>query len=510
MIAAAAARASPPGRPGSSLVSTRWYLDGRAVAARPRTCRRLNAVPPDGGNAADRHGSAAPGKRPCRSSAAEKGVDRMVSDGKPARCRVGIDVGGTFTDFVLTNPLTGEIVRYKEPSVPSDPSLSVARGLPALIERARVRPGDVELLVHGTTLLVECHHPAPRGEGRARRLPRPSRGPRDRPHEPRQLLRFHAPQGRAPSAAKPRVRGGHPGPRGRERGGASSPRGPRPPRIRPRCGRRPGGDLAPPQLLRLPGNGARAGGSAPTPPARAPDHRVGRDLARAARVRARARRHHERVRAAPHERIPRSPGETGGRDGGEGADLHHRLERRDAQHRHRPGTADRHRAVRTRLGPRRGHACRPDPRADRDHHRRPRRDELRPRPQPGRGAGVRHLDPGGGLSPRRAGGERSGDRCGGRLGALGRSPGSAQGRPGERGRRPGARLLRPGRHPSDPHRLLSPRRAHPPPSIFSAGACGSTGTRPASRWMRSRIGSATRVPIGRCVPRTRPCGWRRP
>ena len=80
----------------------------------------------------------------------------MVSDGKPARCRVGIDVGGTFTDFVLTNPLTGEIVRYKEPSVPSDPSLSVARGLPALIERAGVRPGDVELLVHGTTLLVNA------------------------------------------------------------------------------------------------------------------------------------------------------------------------------------------------------------------------------------------------------------------------------------------------------------------------------------------------------------------
>ena len=80
----------------------------------------------------------------------------MVSDGKPARCRVGIDVGGTFTDFVLANPLTGEIVRYKEPSVPSDPSLSVARGLPALIDRARVRPGDVELLVHGTTLLVNA------------------------------------------------------------------------------------------------------------------------------------------------------------------------------------------------------------------------------------------------------------------------------------------------------------------------------------------------------------------
>ena len=65
-------------------------------------------------------------------------------------------MGGTFTDFVLTNPSTGEIVRYKEPSVPSDPSLSVGRGLPVLIERAGVRPEDVELLVHGTTLLVNA------------------------------------------------------------------------------------------------------------------------------------------------------------------------------------------------------------------------------------------------------------------------------------------------------------------------------------------------------------------
>ena len=80
----------------------------------------------------------------------------MASDGRHARCRIGIDVGGTFTDFVLTNPLTGEIVRYKEPSVPSDPSLSVGRGLPVLIERAGVRPEDVELLVHGTTLLVNA------------------------------------------------------------------------------------------------------------------------------------------------------------------------------------------------------------------------------------------------------------------------------------------------------------------------------------------------------------------
>ncbi|MFZ0016332.1 MAG: hydantoinase/oxoprolinase N-terminal domain-containing protein, partial [Acetobacteraceae bacterium] len=62
------------------------------------------------------------------------------------RCRIGIDVGGTFTDFVLADRVSGHLVRYKEPSVPSDPSLSVERGLPPLIERAGIAPSDVELV----------------------------------------------------------------------------------------------------------------------------------------------------------------------------------------------------------------------------------------------------------------------------------------------------------------------------------------------------------------------------
>ena len=71
------------------------------------------------------------------------------------RCRIGIDVGGTFTDFVLADG-SRRLVRYKEPSVPDDPSLSVARGLPHLIARACVSPGDVGLVVHGTTLALNA------------------------------------------------------------------------------------------------------------------------------------------------------------------------------------------------------------------------------------------------------------------------------------------------------------------------------------------------------------------
>src|SRR5690606_5232574 len=71
-------------------------------------------------------------------------------------CRIGIDVGGTFTDFVLANGATGQLTRHKEPSVPSDPSLSVERGLMPLIEKAGVRPEDVGVIMHGTTLLVNA------------------------------------------------------------------------------------------------------------------------------------------------------------------------------------------------------------------------------------------------------------------------------------------------------------------------------------------------------------------
>ncbi len=71
-------------------------------------------------------------------------------------CRIGIDVGGTFTDFVLADRASGRLVRYKEPSVPADPSLSVERGIPPLLDRAGIAPADVELVVHGTTLALNA------------------------------------------------------------------------------------------------------------------------------------------------------------------------------------------------------------------------------------------------------------------------------------------------------------------------------------------------------------------
>ena len=68
------------------------------------------------------------------------------------RTRVGIDVGGTFTDFVLADMEGGRLLFHKEPSVPSDPSASVEKGIAALVAEHGVDPKGLELIVHGTTI----------------------------------------------------------------------------------------------------------------------------------------------------------------------------------------------------------------------------------------------------------------------------------------------------------------------------------------------------------------------
>ena len=74
----------------------------------------------------------------------------------PARYRIGIDVGGTFTDFVMADLQAGGLVFHKEPSIPSDPSQAVAHGVAALLERVGARASDIALIAHGTTLALNA------------------------------------------------------------------------------------------------------------------------------------------------------------------------------------------------------------------------------------------------------------------------------------------------------------------------------------------------------------------
>jgi N-methylhydantoinase A len=65
--------------------------------------------------------------------------------------RVGFDVGGTFTDFVLQAP-TGELTTGKRLTTYPDPSAACLAGLDELIQRAGVSWAEVSQMVHGTTL----------------------------------------------------------------------------------------------------------------------------------------------------------------------------------------------------------------------------------------------------------------------------------------------------------------------------------------------------------------------
>ena len=65
------------------------------------------------------------------------------------RIRVGVDTGGTFTDFVFERD--GRLQLFKLPSTPSDPSLAIRQGLERICAEADCRLDQIEV-VHGTTV----------------------------------------------------------------------------------------------------------------------------------------------------------------------------------------------------------------------------------------------------------------------------------------------------------------------------------------------------------------------
>ena len=68
--------------------------------------------------------------------------------------RLGIDIGGTFTDFCLMNEATGELMSVKVPSTPSHPTRSVLEGIKVYGERYQVPPQGIRYFAHGTTIAV--------------------------------------------------------------------------------------------------------------------------------------------------------------------------------------------------------------------------------------------------------------------------------------------------------------------------------------------------------------------
>lgn len=70
--------------------------------------------------------------------------------------RLGVDVGGTFTDLLLFNDTTGAFWRHKTPSTPADSSVGILNGVTAICEKAGITPADVEFFLHGTTVATNA------------------------------------------------------------------------------------------------------------------------------------------------------------------------------------------------------------------------------------------------------------------------------------------------------------------------------------------------------------------
>jgi N-methylhydantoinase A len=66
--------------------------------------------------------------------------------------RLGIDVGGTFTDFLLLNERSGEMRLLKTLSTPEDQSVGILSGIAQLIEETGVPASEIRHLLHGTTV----------------------------------------------------------------------------------------------------------------------------------------------------------------------------------------------------------------------------------------------------------------------------------------------------------------------------------------------------------------------
>ena len=73
---------------------------------------------------------------------------------RPPSYRIGLDIGGTFTDFILVDGITGAVRLHKCLTTPHDPAEGALAGLAELVADAGIQFGQIDELVHGTTLVT--------------------------------------------------------------------------------------------------------------------------------------------------------------------------------------------------------------------------------------------------------------------------------------------------------------------------------------------------------------------
>ncbi len=74
----------------------------------------------------------------------------------PRMIRIGIDIGGTFTDLQVLDEATGALHCLKTPTTPEDPSIGLMAGIDEAAERFGFAIADVGFLLHGTTIATNA------------------------------------------------------------------------------------------------------------------------------------------------------------------------------------------------------------------------------------------------------------------------------------------------------------------------------------------------------------------
>jgi N-methylhydantoinase A len=70
--------------------------------------------------------------------------------------RLGVDVGGTFTDLLLLDEASGRFWRDKTPSTPQDSSIGILNGVSAICASAGIDPAEIQTFLHGTTVATNA------------------------------------------------------------------------------------------------------------------------------------------------------------------------------------------------------------------------------------------------------------------------------------------------------------------------------------------------------------------
>jgi len=78
----------------------------------------------------------------------------LINSERRMKYRVGVDIGGSFTDFAILDQTTSEVKTLKVFSRPDQPGAEVLEGITVACERYHIKPADIAYFTHGTTVGV--------------------------------------------------------------------------------------------------------------------------------------------------------------------------------------------------------------------------------------------------------------------------------------------------------------------------------------------------------------------